>query len=427
MTAHPPRATPLMPSRESTLDAVVAVALAFAIGSQLRLTGPLSLALLAPLALAPVWMRSTPTSLRVVAAIGVAAIGNGLLLNEASAPMHVISGNQTRAQIAFVLEVAVAAGALYWVRKVVGAPAAGLSFGIGVLASQVLSGLNATNPWKFSLFLPVAVCCLSVAWWRRSFKLEVAVLLGLIGVSALNDSRSAASMAAMTLAIVVWQRFRTALERQSTPLRVALVLAIIATGSYFMMQAFILDGYLGQDALERSESQLRTSGSLLLGGRPEMGATFALLLEKPMGYGLGAVPNSRDVYVAKSGMASLHYEPNNGYVERYMFGNGFEVHSIIGDLWLRCGVFGLILVVAFLVVILGGVLSRVARNRASGLAVLIAILVIWEIFFGPFYPSTVRMIVLALAMLAPMADEPALGPPRRSLGDLTVRSAAAPA
>ena len=42
-------------------------------------------------------------------------------------------------------------------------------------------------------------------------------------------------------------------------------------------------------------------------------------------------------------MSALNYDPNNGYVEQYLFGQGYEVHSVLGDLWIHFGVAGALL------------------------------------------------------------------------------------
>src|SRR3712207_9122030 len=45
----------------------------------------------------------------------------------------------------------------------------------------------------------------------------------------------------------------------------------------------------------------------------------------------------------KAGMAQIGYQPNNGYVETYMFGGQFKLHSVIGDAWAYFGVAGILL------------------------------------------------------------------------------------
>jgi hypothetical protein len=229
-------------------------------------------------------------------------------------------------------------------------------------------------------------------------------------VSALNDSRSAASILATTFLIVAWQRIRAALQLRSTALRVVANVVVLGLITYFMMQAFILQGFLGQAAELRSQAQIRSSGSLLLGGRPEIGATTALLKASPWGYGIGVVPNFGDVYTAKSGLERLNYDPNNGYVERYMFGGGFEVHSVLGDLWLRCGPMGLAFVLAMLWLVLGNSAARLAEGRGRALSTFLAIQVMWDALFSPFYTTAQQVLMLSVALLARGSGPPALGP-----------------
>ena len=44
------------------------------------------------------------------------------------------------------------------------------------------------------------------------------------------------------------------------------------------------------------------------------------------------------------GMASLNYNPDNGYVRNYMFGHGFELHSGLVDAWIALSLPGAALV-----------------------------------------------------------------------------------
>ena len=73
-----------------------------------------------------------------------------------------------------------------------------------------------------------------------------------------------------------------------------------------------------------------------------------------MGFGVGENPTPGDAYVAKAGMAAIGYDPNNGYVEHDMFGSGFELHSVFGDLWAHCGLVGLVLAAYLFVFVVRG-------------------------------------------------------------------------
>jgi hypothetical protein len=173
----------------------------------------------------------------------------------------------------------------------------------------------------------------------------------------------------------------------------------IAVLSYNLMQAFILSGYLGEGAQARSEAQLQASGSLLLGGRPEIGASVALLGARPWGYGLGIIPAFKDIYLAKTGMASLNYSPNNGYVERYMFGTGFELHSVIADFWIRFGILGLAFALMVLVLLIRGAIHNLVNHTARALVLFLVLQVSWDLFFSPLYITSVQVMTLAVALV----------------------------
>ena len=109
-----------------------------------------------------------------------------------------------------------------------------------------------------------------------------------------------------------------------------------------------------------------------------------------------------DVLVAKSGMAALGYEPNNGYVENYLFGSGFELHSVIGDYWAWHGIPGLALAV-FLAVLFVSRLSMLATSRsASALVLFLGIKGMWDLLFSP-AETSLTTLVLGVGLLAPLA------------------------
>lgn len=401
--------------RPRQLDAWVAAVAAVLIGTHLALPGPFTVTLAVPLALLPVWLPflARQRGRGLVAVAGIGAIINGLLLNGLNASTHRISTSLTQAQVVLVLELLLGAGALVWARSVLGSARMALLFGCGVLVSVTLR-MSPDNPWKFSLSLPVTICILALCWWRRAPRLELAAMAALALVSALNDSRSASSIMATALLILAWQRLRGAMRLRSSALRVVVNLVVLGLTTYFAMQAFILEGYLGERAQMRSEAQIRLTGSLLLGGRPEIGATLALLQAAPGGYGIGVIANFSDIYVAKSGMARLNYDPNNGYVERYMFGGGFEMHSVAGDLWIRFGLMGLVFMLAMLWLVLSNTAGRLAAGRGKALTTVLAIQVVWDACFSPFYTTAQLTMMLALALLNPLNGDDEKEP-RRAL------------
>ena len=181
------------------------------------------------------------------------------------------------------------------------------------------------------------------------------------------------------------------------------VLAIALIASLYQVgQGLILDGYLGQAAESRTTQQVAQSGSVLLGGRPEIGATAALARSRWYGFGAGTLPSATDVRAAKEGMAALGYDGNNGYVNDYMFGDQFEVHSVLGDLWAAFGIAGVVLTAVIGLIAVRASLNAVAGRRAHALTVFVALNLLWDLGFSPFYGS-LQSLMLSVGLLLPVA------------------------
>ena len=133
-----------------------------------------------------------------------------------------------------------------------------------------------------------------------------------------------------------------------------------------------------------------------------MGATLALVGENPWGFGSGVILSQSIVRVAKGGMAALGYDPNNGYVERYMFGAGIEVHSLVGDFWLMFGLAGLALAIAVGVMSIYGLIVRMSLGIASTVVVFLVLRLTWDLLFSP-YLTSLRILPLVLAVALPLA------------------------
>lgn len=387
-------------TRSAFLDRATAVAALVGVGAMLPLPGDSTTAFLAALIVAPITWRGLvrSRSLRFVVLLGVAAICSGWALGALNPSTHLFDSGQAVVKAFLLGEVIVGLVTAVWGRAVLGAGPMAVWFSVGMALGVLTRGINFDNPWKFSLVVPVTGMVLGLLWWRNARGGELFALLALAGISALNDSRSAASIAASAFLILIWQRLSGFLRLRTTGPRVALAVTVIGLATYFLMQAFILEGYLGEGARDRSEMQINRSGSVLVGGRPELGATIALIRASPMGYGMGVMPNSTDVYVAKQGMATLGYDPNNLYVENYMFGNGFEVHSVLGDLWIIYGVFGAVFGLAVMAVVWRGIVGMLAEGQLHALPLILAIQLTWDLLFAPFYISAARVLVLGLAL-----------------------------
>lgn len=389
--------------RGTAVARVVAAAALIIIG--LRIPGPLTVDVgtFLCILLAPCWWPSLRRyqGASPVMAVALLAIASGIWLTAYSSPDHVSSLSRTLTVSLAMFGIAGGMGVVLWARDLMDDArvaqwfAVGLTLGISPDSSQF-----SANPWKFGFSLAISVLTLALAQRIGKRWLELVVLLALAGISAVSDARSAFAILLLAALLVVWQLRPSAVRRRQSALTVLIGTGIAAAVVFNVGQAAILDGYLGEETQARSVEQLDTSGSLLVGGRPELGATAALMAHHPLGFGSGVIPNGADMSVAKQGMAALGYDPNNNYVEKYLLGGGFELHSLIGDFWANFGIPGLALAGLMLVLMIWGLARSVGASAASAVLLYVVIRTLWNLPFGPLYSSaTLTAFALGLVLL----------------------------
>lgn len=386
---------------------VVAAVVLVLIGMRIDITLGITVGYVVAAALTPIWARVIAgyRGALTLLIIGFSAVISGLWLTALSSGDHTISPSETIAITSALTGILVSVGFVLWARTVLPDTWIAIFFGIG-LAGSVSPGSEGflENPWRFGYSMAVTVLALAIARHRGRW-LELIAALGLTAVSTLTDARSSFAILLLTVVLVAWQLRPTRPSRTKSGTRVVLALGALAVAVYNLGQEAIVAGYFGEATRERTIAQLDMSGSLILGGRPEMTATWALMQHQPWGFGTGTLLNTGDVLTAKTGMAAINYQPNNGYVEKFMFGNRIELHSIMGDLWSHFGIPGLILGVVILVLILRGVGVMVSANTASAVLLFLAVNTFWVLFFGPLYSAS-RMLILVLGLvLLPRAPD----------------------
>lgn len=383
-----------------TVDGAIAAVALLALGQRQVVAQGVTVGLVVALALAPVWVPQLRHwwGARLLLSTGVLAALAGLWLTAASAADHATSRSNLVGHTALLLGVLCGIGVMLWARSVMPARWVGLWFGAGMLLAAVLGDARLTdNPWKYAFALPVSVLLLSLVDRPRWRLAQVLALLLLAGVSALQDSRSYFATVLLATALFLWRLRPAASRRRASGAWTAAVVGVAAAAIYQLGTTLVLQGYLGEQAQARSVAQVETSGSLLLGGRPELAATTALMRDQPWGFGSGVVPSLHDVLVAKTGMASLNYQPNNGYVENYMFGGEIKLHSVTGDLWASFGAVGLACAAVLAFLLVRTLAVSVARREASALLVLLICWTAWNLAFSPLY-SAAPTLALALGL-----------------------------
>jgi hypothetical protein len=394
-----------------TASVLVPVLAAFAAGVHYAFANGVTISLLVALVLAPVWLThlSRFRGILQILLIGVLAIISGVVLTTLD-PLRATEVRILLLPSSFqLLSIISSIGMLVWVRGHLGPHVTAIVYGLGLIVNVVVTtGVSQTNAFKFSFSLPVVAVALGIAGLSKRRWAEVVWLVGLTGMMLVwADSRSMAAVLVMTIVVVLWQRLsRPDASWRARPWTTSLLLALFGLAVFQAMQAIILEGVLGEAAKDRSQLQIDTAGSVVAGGRPEVGATIALLRLQPWGFGSGVLPTSSDVWIAKSGMHELNYDPNNGYVAHYMFASGFEVHSVLGDLWIRFGIFGALLALAIVGYCIYSAASRISTRSASALLVFLTVNTVWDLMFTPLHTAS-NMFVLAVTLAAlPRRTEP---------------------
>ncbi len=294
-------------------------------------------------------------------------------------------------------------GLLLWARSILPTYRVVVAFGLGYLLSVLPNLATSDNPWKYQLSIPLSLIALALV--SRSPRLwPTLTTLSVIGlISIATNSRSFFGFCLLAGALVLWQHRPVSGERPMNKLATVGLIALLLAGMYSLGTSLLAGGYLGEEAQNRTVAQIQEGGSLLAGGRPEWTATWQLMQTQPMGLGLGAVPNSEDIWTAKEGLKSVGIETNNGYVDNFMFAGQVKLHSIIADLWASYGLVGLALGLFLAWVLVYSLLDRLAERRATGLVCLFAIIGVWDLAFGPIF-TNLRDVMIALAILLPAAN-----------------------
>lgn len=393
--------------RSHLTGVVIPLAAAAAVGIRYQFANGVTFGLLVSLALVPVWLSSLANyrGARLLLTLGSLATAAGVALTLADPYRETSTTLLVRETLGMAAVLGII-GTLLWVRSLTNGTLAAGAFGAGMLVSVFLVGGNQANLWKYSLSLPVIVIVLALAANRGRRGIELAMLVALSAVSLISDARSLTSTLALTGVLVLWQmRSPDRLTLRPRPWMTLATLGVLAYAAYQVMQALMLEGVLGEAAQQRTQAQLDMSGSLLTGGRPEIGAALTLIGHQPWGFGSGTLPTSNDVWLAKAGMSALNYNPNNGYVESFMFGTRFEVHSVLGDMWLRFGPTGAAFALLAVGICIYGLAVRVSSRSASALLIYIVLVAGWNLLFGPLGTSD-RPLALAVAVALLPARQP---------------------
>ena len=373
------------------------------VGLDLRYRFGVSLTLVAALVVLPLWARSVgryPLAPLIVG-LGLASTVSAIVLAERSAVDHSINSLVQTETIFLFLSGLAALVILLWAREVLPLHRIVVLYAVGALASDILASRMS---WKYDLSLPAALLVLGLMERHGIRRASAAVLMGFGLIGVLNDSRSFIAFCAMAAALTLWElRPITSSQSRWFP---AMLMVCLGVATYLLVQSLLVGGYLGSVAQERTIEQSDATGSVLAGGRPEWAATRALVLLNPAGYGVGVKPNWSDLQAAKQGLNAINVDLET-HRERYMFGTVFNLHSITSDLWVGYGWTGVALAIVICFALVRSLSFQLAARAAPTSVILLAMLGVWFMLFGPFYSNWLEVCVsLGLVLVTRAAGSP---------------------
>lgn len=395
---------------------IAAVIVLVLLGWRQQVYHGVTLGYIAALLLLPVWLPALRKYQGYVGMflVAFAALLSGFVLLFFNINNHQLDNSKLIINPVLLVGMMLTVGVVLWARTLMPNMAVGISYGVGMLLGVRGTADVHINPWKFGYSLPVIVlilCMASLVGARGSRTArwpELVSLMVLAVYSALNDSRSLFAMLSLTAVLVIWQKMPRGRSRKKALTTTVLAGTAALLIIYEVGSNLLVGGFLGVAAQQRSIAQIESAGFLLLGGRPELAASAALFRWNPFGFGVGVVPSLEDIAVAKTGMLAINYEPNNGYVERYMFGSQFELHSVAGDLWVYFGLIGLLLAGMMGWRLIHWILNSIVARNGSAVVLFLSIITLWNIMFSPLY-SSVTIMGLALGMAALSKVDPKMG------------------
>lgn len=398
---------PLYPPREylprnesrSPVTQSVALAITFIIAMRVELQFALTAGGAAAVVLSPLWFSSALRNRwsRLLGALAIAAVASGIILTMVNSADHTQMSFDLAARTVALLQLVAVIGFLLWAHRVTSLAKTSLAFAVGLAASIPLHASGDPNMWRFTISVPLGVLVLALCSLTDRLILTLGAIGALAIIGLLNDSRSNSAFLLLTGVVLVWQRLSAVGSRRARGWGGVFSLVTAAALIAMLLQGAILEGYFGEVTQARTAEQIERGGSVVVGGRPEIAATLALIAKYPWGLGSGMKASYEDILAAKSSMAGIGYDPNNGYVERFMFGTGIELHSVIGDFWIWYGLAGVAFVLATLILLVTAIKRGYVAGALTPLLVYLAIRAFWDLPFSPF-DSALRLWPLTISL-----------------------------
>lgn len=263
------------------------------------------------------------------------------------------------------------------------------------------------NPWKYGLALPISMLLILVVARNRPLLGLAATLL--ISVSVATNFRTWIGVIGLAMLFEVFRPRRFNVPSATKASRYALLISAVGLLTMISITQLSAAGMLGDYIQRRTTSQLAAgNGNLLLGGRPEWGAAFAILRESPLGVGVGITPSSDDYWLAIRNMPLSSGLQQISTVATSFHEGVVNFHSTFWNFWSHYGVAGVAFSILSLVFFVQATMVASAQLTRLNLRVVVTILMLsstWDILFSPTRTAQLGIaLATALHLLASRID-----------------------
>lgn len=269
---------------------------------------------------------------------------------------------------------------------------------LGVLLQPIGIGENqAAIKSGYGVAAVIAVLALlSIFAVQKWVVIVVSLLLGAWLIA--QDFRSSAIIAGATGLIVLLSSVRRRVSRASI-MRLIVICSLLTLAGTFAYLSAANSGALGVDAQARYQLQTSGTAGLLVGGRPEIIASFVAIRADPL-LGRGGSPE----FTAAEKMEALQALNRSGIMlgpqnVARILGGGVNSHSLLFSSWVTNGIAGIIpWVLLSFAYWRGAFFALVARSPMYPMMVFGALQFSWDVLFSPWSPRNEVWLGLLLAM-----------------------------
>jgi hypothetical protein len=297
----------------------------------------------------------------------------------------------------------------------------GLVFGILIDYAVSPSAQAARGYWKFGIGAAVTYGVVLIGCHPRLYRIPFLTsgLLGVMGVVALSqDARSLGGECLLAAAYVAGQQI---LGKRGTFQRIGLgrMVAIGAAAALVAFGVLTLYGYGASRGLFGAESAYKythqTTGKfgLLIGGRPQVYAEAQAMTDSPLiGHGSWARNSEYNLNLLRA-LYRAGYTIDQATISGLTHDDYVPVHSYILGAWVEAGILGGLFWIFVLFVAVSVVLHAYRwDDPLSPFVVLIAISLLWDLFFSPFGAGSrlsvaffIAVLLWARSQLQPQGDD----------------------